>query len=135
MPRIGQRATPARAPTYTERQRELRAASYFAFGAGALGALMGAGFAINSASLRRDLRELEGTCGGVACGFSDEANIRQQILASNQIVKASFVLGGLSAVTGGVFFYLSTKDEPKRTERASLHPVLGLGRAGVAGRF
>jgi hypothetical protein len=120
---------------YTEQQRDLRAASYFAFGAGALGMLMGTGFAIRSAGLRSDLSQIETPCSFGGCGYADGADLRQQIRASNQIANASFVLGGLSAVTGGVFFYLSTKDEPERTERASLQPMLGLGSAGVAGRF
>jgi hypothetical protein len=117
----------------SERQRDMRVASYFAFGAGGLGLLMGAGFAIHGANLRNDLDQ----CGSRACADEfAEQDLGHQIHTSTRIANASLVLGGISAVTGGVLFLMSTKDEPKGTERGgSVEPLIGLGSAGVAGRF
>lgn len=125
---------PAPVP-YASEDRGLRAASYFTLGAGALGVLMGAGFTIRSAKLRDELDDLEAQCSAGFCDPLDARLTGQQVRTSIQIANVSFMIGGLSAVTGGVIYYLSTDGEPKRHERAGFHPVLGLGGAGVAGRF
>jgi hypothetical protein len=47
----------------------------------------------------------------------------------------SFVIGGALLGTGIVVFVTAPKDKASPPSGARLTPVIGLGRAGLAGRF
>ena len=114
----------------------LRTGSYIAFGVGGVGLVVGTLFALKAKSKYKDANAL---CQTDPCSLSEsDANERAQLGKDGDSAKTislvGFVAGGVGVVAGATLFVLSNKkgDEPTQ---AGVHPWIGLGSAGLSGRF
>jgi hypothetical protein len=134
-------AQPTTAAVDTSRPAEsgngLRTASYVAFGAGAAGIVVGTLFGLKAKKKYNDGNAL---CEGRdPCELSqDEAARREQLGKDGDSAKTisiiGFVAGGVGVAAGTTLFILSGKKE-RESARAGIHPWIGLGSAGLSGRF
>lgn len=121
----------------TQSGNGLRTASYVSFGVGVAGLAVGTVFALKAKSKYSD--------GNALCENQDpcqltsaEAAQREQLGKDGDSAKTlsivGFVVGGVGVAAGTTLFILSGK---KQTEsaRAGVHPWIGLGSAGLSGRF
>jgi hypothetical protein len=116
----------------------LRIGSYVAFGVGALGLIGGTVFTLQSASKRSDADEKFAQCGGDA-GCTNENPLSGQVDQLDQDAGSAqtlgivgFALGGVGVAAGVTLLMLSSGGD---SQQASVEPWLGLGTAGVRGRF
>jgi len=115
----------------------LRTASYVAFGAGAAGIVVGTVFGLKAKSKYNDGNAL---CEGRdPCELSQaDAARREQLGKDGDSAKTisiiGFVAGGVGVAAGTTLFILSGKKE-REAARAGIHPWIGLGSAGLSGRF
>jgi hypothetical protein len=121
------------------RRANLRLASYISLGVGVVGLGVGTGFTIAAIDKRNELIELNDTCQNRTCDGSGRAQaLNAEIGHSSAIANLSFLVGGFALVTGGVLFLLQHGQSAKpATDVAGveLEPLVGLGAAGVSGRF
>ncbi|HKO53171.1 MAG TPA: hypothetical protein VJV79_35925 [Polyangiaceae bacterium] len=121
----------------TESGNGLRTGSYIAFGVGVAGVALGTVFALKAKSNYSDGNDL---CQNQdPCQLSSaEAAQREQLGKDGDSAKTisiiSFVAGGVGLAAGTTLFILSGKKQ-NEPARAGVHPWLGLGSAGVSGRF
>jgi hypothetical protein len=111
----------------------LRLASYGAFGVGAVGLGLGIVFGLNATSKRDEANEICNTPSG--CPESQRAKIQDLDDSANGASTGAivgFVLGGVGVAAGTTLFFLSAD---KGAEQAGVRPWVGIGSAGVAGRF
>jgi hypothetical protein len=116
----------------------LRIGSYVAFGVGVLGLGAGTLFTLQSSSKRSDADEKFEQCGG-ATGCTQDNPLSQEVDELDRDADSAltlgivgFAVGGVGLATGAVLFVLSTPD--KKTA-AGVEPWVGLGSAGLRGRF
>jgi hypothetical protein len=116
----------------------LRIGSYVAFGVGVLGVGAGTLFTLQSSGKRSDADEKFEECGG-ATGCTQENPLSQEVEELDRDADSAltlgivgFAVGGVGLATGAVLFVLSTPD--KKTA-AGVEPWVGLGSAGLRGRF
>lgn len=112
----------------------LRIASYAALGVGVVGLGMGTVFGLKAGSDRTKANDLckndcpESKRGEIA-SFDNSAN------SASTVAKVGFVLGGVGIGAGVTLFFLSSGKKTEPAPQASVQPWVGLGSAGVAGRF
>lgn len=125
------------------RRANLRLASYISLGIGLVGVGVGTGFTIAAVDKRNELIELADQCSGSTCLSFDSDPERAQALHaeirhSSAVATLGFVVGGVGLVTGGVLFLLQQGQSAKLAADVAgveLEPVVGLGAAGITGRF
>ena len=109
----------------------MRIGAYTAFGIGAVGVGLGTFFILRSSSKRT---EADNLCAG-GCKVENKAAIDDADSAADSARTLSivgFAVGGASVVTG---ILLLVMDKGSDTKSANIRPWVGLGSAGVAGRF
>jgi len=116
----------------------LRTVSYITLGGGVVALAIGGIFAAKSHSKRVEGDDL---CPGGACKVSDKDtldSLDSDATSAGRIAYTGFLLGGAAVATGVTLYFLSAgKQEPKRAARntPAISPWVGLGSAGVVGRF
>lgn len=121
-------------------KKGLRIGSYVALGVGVVGVGLGTYFLIDSKGKRSDADDAFAGCeasGG--CAPDDPAAIRTAELdddADSAKTRAiiGYVVGGVGLAAGVTLFFLSAEPEPSPSG-LSVRPYLGLGEAGLTGRF
>lgn len=104
--------------------------AFVAFGAGGVG--IAAGAIMGGAALSK-MGELADRCPTKQCDPADQP-LADSARTFAHISTASFVLGGVGAAAGVVLFVLRPGGSSASSE-AAIKPWIGLGQAGVAGRF
>jgi hypothetical protein len=120
--------------------RGMRIGSYVAFGVGAVGLGLGTYFLVDSRSKRSDADAKEEECQASGpCLASDPladdiASLDDDARSSLTLSIVGFALGGAGIATGTALFLASS---PKESQHAGIwiQPVIGLGSAGLVGRF
>ncbi len=113
----------------------LRVGSYVAFGVGAVGVAVGTVFALTAKGKYDDANAL---CESFPCNLTrDQANRRTQFGKDGDTDKTlslvGFIAGGVGVAAGTALFVLSGKKS--ESGAASVEPWLGLGSAGLSGKF
>jgi len=123
-----------------ERSGWMRTGSYIGFGVGVVGLAAGTYFLLDSRSKRSDADALAKEC-GPDCLASDPraadiSSLDDDARRAQTYSIVSFVVGGLGIATGTTLFVLSARSS-ESSPAASLQvtPVVGLGSAGLMGRF
>lgn len=117
----------------------LRIGSYVAFGVGIVGVAAGTFFTLQSASKRNDADEKFEECGGeTGCHtgnpLSDEVSALDDDARSAQTLGiVGFAVGGVGLAVGTTLFILSSGGSSEK--QAGVVPYVGLGTAGLKGRF
>ncbi|HEX4341402.1 MAG TPA: hypothetical protein VH062_36085 [Polyangiaceae bacterium] len=113
--------------------------TWVAFGVGAVGIGVGAGFAVSSSSKVDDANKLC-TAGpsGNACPSSSAAtraaSLDDDARSAKTISIVGFVVGGVGLATGATLLVMGLTHKQPATA-ASIEPWVGFGSAGVNGRF
>jgi hypothetical protein len=120
-------------------QSGLRIASYAAFGVGVIGLVGGTIFTLKSSSKRADADKLYAAscpCDSEDAAAKQVASLDDSARTAKTLGIVGFSLGGVGVAAGTVLFLMSNKhaEAPSATSTA-LEPRIGLGYAGVAGRF
>ncbi len=116
----------------------LRVGAYVGFGLGAVGLAAGTLFSLQSASKRKDADEKFAQCGGATgCTTGNPLSAEVDQLDSDAGSKQTlgivgFAVGGVGVATGVTLLLLSGGSDEKT---AGVRPYVGLGSAGVRGRF
>jgi hypothetical protein len=117
----------------------LRIGSYVSFGVGLLGAVGGTVFTLQSAKKRDRADEKFAACGGeTGCTNGnlvslEVAELDRDADGMKTLGIVGFVVGGVGAAAGVTLLVLSAGDDGDKT--ATVEPWVGLGSAGVRGRF
>jgi hypothetical protein len=125
------------------RRSNLRTASYVSLGVGALGATVGTAYSIVAVQRRNELSDLGDNCTGNTCFAPNSESARANYLVdevrrTTSVATLGFIVGGVGLVTGGVLFLLQREGESKPDTNSAgleIEPLIGVGSAGVAGRF
>jgi len=130
------------APKSDDSKKTLRIASYAALGVGVLGVAGGTIFALKSKSNRADADSLYAAQCNPGCDESDSAakkvaDLDDSARSAKTLAIVSFVVGGLGLGAGATLFVLSNKKSESEPASAgvTIQPVIGLGSAGVIGKF
>jgi hypothetical protein len=112
--------------------------TWVAFGVGAVGIGIGAGFAVSSSNKVDESNKLcpPNSEGKSTCSASDApraAELDDQARTAKTISIVGFVAGGVGLATGATLLVLGLTQKPAKT--AMVTPWVGLGSAGVNGRF
>ncbi len=113
----------------------MRIGAYVALGVGVVGVAAGTVFALGAKSKFDDAATLCDLPGG-ACPSnrqSEIASLDDSGTSKKTLATVGFVVGGVGLATGVTLFILSGKK--KHPAHAGIQPWVGLGSAGVAGRF
>jgi hypothetical protein len=123
----------------------LRIASYVALGVGVVGVGLGTYFLIDSSGKRSDADDLEAECieeGGGVCSPDDPqvpqiSDLDDQANGSRTLALVSYGVGGAALATGVILYFMSADEgaEPAPAAGLRVRPWVGLGSAGVYGRF
>ena len=109
--------------------------TWVAFGVGAVGLGVGVGFAVSSSSKEDEANKV---CPGVGC--ASEADLRRatslddDARSAKTISIVGFVVGGVGVATGATLLVMGMSKKKAETT-ATVRPWVGLGSAGVSGRF
>lgn len=124
------------------RRANLRLASYISLGVGVVGVAVGTGFTLAAVDKRNELSGLADQCSGGTCvSFNSEPRRAQELAAESRhasaIATLGFLVGTVGLVTGGVLYWLQREQGKLAADVAGveLEPLVGLGAAGVSGRF
>ncbi len=112
-----------------------RVGSYVGFGLGAVGIGLGTLFVIQAHGRQSDSDSQYASC-YPHCSPPQKSSIEDLDQSAQQLRAAgtvSYVVGGLGLATGVTFLVLDSKHA--NTQRATIRPWLGIGRAGVTGQF
>jgi hypothetical protein len=117
----------------------MRIGAYAAFGVGAVGIAAGTIFAIKASGKHSDADALCNGPGG-QCPVDSKAQIESlddEAKSASTLSVVSFAVGGAAVATGVVLLVLGGKSsaEGSPAQTASVTPWIGLGSAGVNGRF
>jgi hypothetical protein len=115
----------------------LRLASYGALGVGAVGIGLGVVFGLNAKSKQDEANSL---CDAQGCPLSQQDKIDtldSDASSANTISIVGFVAGGVGLAAGATLFILSSMgdDSEEAAQGPSVTPFVGIGSAGVTGRF
>jgi hypothetical protein len=133
-------AAPAPAETSAGSGQGMRIGSYVAFGVGALGLGAGTYFLIDSRAKRSDADAKEEECrarGPCLAGdplAKETASLDDDARSALTLSIVGFAVGGVGVATGTALLLMSSSSETQ-TSGFSIRPVIGLGTAGVVGRF
>jgi hypothetical protein len=118
----------------------MRIGSYVAFGVGAVGLGLGTYFLIDSRGKRSDADAKNDQCEAqLRCSANDPLakevdDLDDQARSALTLSIVSFAVGGAGVAAGTALFFASAPDEGSQAS-FTIHPVIGLGAAGVAGTF
>lgn len=118
----------------------MRIGSYVAFGVGAVGLGLGTYFLIDSRSKRSDADAKNEQCEAqLRCTANDPLakdvdDLDDQARSALTLSIVGFAVGGVGIATGTALLLASPSDEGSQAS-FTIHPVIGLGAAGVAGTF
>ena len=118
----------------------MRIGSYVAFGVGALGLGAGTYFLIDSRSKRSDADAKAEECAARGpCLASDPlagevASLDDDARSALTLSIVGFAVGGVGIATGTALLLMSSSNETQ-TSGFSIRPLIGLGTAGVVGKF
>jgi hypothetical protein len=135
--------TPPRADSTPQSQRSgkgLRMASYVAFGVGAVGLGAGTFFVLRSSKKRAEADDLFDACGAEQCPARDRRTGRiteldDEARSAKTLATIGFLAGGVAAATGVTLFVLSRPRKESPASTAHVTPWIGVGDAGLSGRF
>jgi hypothetical protein len=118
----------------------LRIASYVAFGVGAIGLAGGTLFTLQSASKRKDADSTFAACqaevGGCRTGdprSTQTDELDREADSKRTLGIVGFAVGGVGVAAGVTLLVLSSSGDDEN--EAGVHPWVGLGSAGLRGRF
>ena len=122
-------SAPTTAPPPSNPPAQTPIAAYTAFGIGATGVLVGSIFGLMAVSSRSSLDDV---CNAKKCPPSASSDL-DALKRNSTVSTVGFVVGAVGAGVGTVLLLSPSKSgtEAKR----SVHPWLGLGSAGLSGRF
>jgi hypothetical protein len=142
--RAGRSKAPAGAPLDAppKPQRSgsgLRTIAYLSLGVGVVGLGAGTFLALRSSSKRRDADELADAC-GARCQNSDPrakqiTELDDSARSAKTMATIGFVVGGVGAATGVTLLVLSRRSRKETAPAAAVTSWIGVGRAGLSGRF
>jgi hypothetical protein len=113
----------------------LRIGGIAALAIGVVGVGVGAGFAVASHSQKS---QGDALCTGGQCPVADLNQISSLNSAATRdgtIAVSGFIVGGVGAILGATLLVLSGKNHKEVAATATVSPFIGLGSAGVEGRF
>lgn len=117
----------------------LRIGSYVAFGVGAIGLAGGALFTLQSASKRKDADSTFAACSAEPGGCHDDDprsaqtdELDRDADSKKTLGIVGFAVGGVGVAAGVTLLVLSSGGDEKK---AGIQPWIGLGSAGLRGRF
>ncbi|HEY4104015.1 MAG TPA: hypothetical protein VGM44_08990 [Polyangiaceae bacterium] len=113
----------------------MRIGSYVAFGVGALGLAAGTVFALSAKSKYDDANAL---CKSFPCDLTRAQNAQRSQLSKDgdsakTVSLVGFIVGGAGVVAGTTLFVLSK--HKTEAAQAGIQPWIGLGAAGLSGKF
>lgn len=114
----------------------MRIGAYVALGVGVVGVAAGTIFALGAKSKFNDANNLCDLPGG-ACPADRQSEIQSlddSGTSKKTLATVGFIVGGVGLATGVTLFILSGKKQQEKAH-AGIHPWVGLGSAGVSGRF
>jgi hypothetical protein len=115
----------------------MRIGAYTAFGVGAVGLGLGTVFLLQSAGKRSDADAIcnlpNGACPLDRKGEVDKLDSDSKSASTLSIV--GFAVGGVGIAAGVAMLVMSSKSETSAAARPAVYPWVGLGSAGVVGRF
>jgi len=118
----------------------MRIGSYVAFGVGAVGLGLGTYFLIDSRSKRSDADAKSDQCEARGRCLADDPlaaeidDLDDKARSALTLSIVGFAVGGAGIAAGTGLFLASSSDEGSQAS-FTIHPVIGLGAAGVAGTF
>lgn len=139
-PAAGVESTPSTSDTGSDSGQGLRIGSYVAFGVGALGLGVGTYFLLDSRAKRSDADATEEECKARGpCLASDPlaekvATLDDDARGALTLSIVGFAVGGVGIATGTALLLMSPSSEAQ-AKGFSIRPLIGLGTAGVVGRF
>lgn len=129
-------APPAGAPGEADHvQHGPNPATYAALGVGVAGIAVGTIFLLQSNSSVDKADKLCNLPGG-RCPLGSESKVNgfdDDARSQRTIATIGFVAGGVGLAAGGILFAVTSKKKPSAS--AEVHPWVGLGSAGVSGKF
>jgi hypothetical protein len=126
-------------PTPVKDNSSLRIGSYAAFGVGVLGLAAGTFFTLQSVNKRNDADDTWEECGGDAACSEDNPLAQQtddldrDADSAQTLGIVDFAVGAVGVGVGTALFFMSSGGSSESAAR--IEPYVGLGRAGVKGRF
>lgn len=117
----------------------LRIGSYVAFGVGVVGLAAGTFFTLQSSSKRNDADDKWEECGGDAGCRADNPlaeevdSLDRDADSAQTLGIVGFAVGAVGVGVGTALFIMSSGDSSENAAR--IEPYVGLGMAGVKGRF
>ncbi len=119
---------PDRPPPPPPQEEPSRVPAYAALGVGVVGVGIGTVFGVMASSKKGDL---EDRCPNKIC-TTDPADDIDSGKTLGTVSTVGFIVGGVGLIAGA---YLFLTAGPKRTATTKVSPFVGLGSAGVTGRF
>jgi hypothetical protein len=120
----------------------LRVASYVSLGVGAVGLGVATAFLVYADDKRREADQVGQRCGDARCvDGADGIHARQLVndwRRGTEIASMTAIVGAVGLVGGGILYLLGRDPEPRVVAQVAgveVEPMLGLGSAGLAGRF
>ena len=115
----------------------LRIGAYVGFGVAAVGAVAGTIFIINSGSTRDEADDLYQRCAPDCTDVQTVAEVEDldgTADSQRNLAVASYIVGGLG-LAGGITLLLLDSSGEQAENTTGVRPVVGLGYAGLSGRF
>ena len=126
---------PAAPPPEADSGHGISPFTWVAFGVGAVGLGVGVGFAVSSSSKEDEANKL---CPGATCVNNADAirasSLDDDARSAKTISIVGFVAGGVGVATGATLLVMGLSKK-KAATTATVSPWIGLGSAGVSGRF
>ncbi len=116
----------------------LRIGSYVAFGVGLVGLGAGTFFTLQSASKRSDADDKFEACGGESGCYNGNPLSKEveeldgDARSAQTLGIIGFAVGGVGLAAGTVLFFMSADNQE---QTASVRPYVGIGSAGLTGKF
>jgi hypothetical protein len=115
----------------------MRIGSYVALGVGALGVGAGVLFTLQSSSKREEVLKICPEPSACPVSNRNEAeDLNKSAGGLKTLATVGYIVGGVGIAAGVTLFLLSSgKEQPQTNAGVSIEPWLGIGSAGVTGRF
>jgi hypothetical protein len=113
----------------------LRLASYGAFGVGAVGIGLGVIFGLNAKSKANEANSLCDSQGCPDSLYDRIEDLDASARSANTMAVVGFAVGGVGLAAGATLFILSMNSSAEAKNEPGVTPFVGLGSAGLSGRF